>query len=158
MVALVRLGDALSWAGSYHDASAAWRLASGDVPDNEPRMLAERANALIRLGDPRAHDAAYRALVAARVVARREPVPDALNLVAVAEVQAGRLQEALRAAEDALAEVAGEETTAERLVLSVKTVEGHLTTIYGKFGVTSRSQMLAFLARTWMDAPPSSGS
>jgi DNA-binding NarL/FixJ family response regulator len=36
---------------------------------------------------------------------------------------------------------------AERLVLSVKTVEGHLTTIYGKFGVTSRTQILAALAR-----------
>ena len=39
---------------------------------------------------------------------------------------------------------------AERLVLSVKTVEGHLTTIYGKLGVASRAQALALLA----DAPP----
>jgi DNA-binding NarL/FixJ family response regulator len=35
---------------------------------------------------------------------------------------------------------------AEHLVLSVKTVEGHLTTIYGKLGVASRAQALAVLA------------
>ena len=37
---------------------------------------------------------------------------------------------------------------AERLVLSVKTIERHLTTIYAKFGVASRTQVLAALART----------
>ena len=36
---------------------------------------------------------------------------------------------------------------AERLFLSVKTAEGHLTAIYGKFGVTSRTQILAALAQ-----------
>lgn len=111
--AVVRLGDALSWAGRYGDAVAEWRRASIDTGDVEPRLLAERANAHIRLGDPGAHDAAYRALVAARATADRERVLDALNLVTVAEVHAGRLQEARRAAEQAVAEVAGEGTTEE---------------------------------------------
>jgi DNA-binding CsgD family transcriptional regulator len=111
--AIVRLGDALSWAGRYDEASAAWQRASAEVSDGEPRILAERANALIRLGDASAHDAAYRALVAARDTGDREVILDALNLVTVAEVHAGRLQEALKAAEQAAAEVAGESTMVE---------------------------------------------
>jgi DNA-binding CsgD family transcriptional regulator len=111
--ATVRLGDALSWAGRYAEATAEWRRASIDSHDTEPRILAERANALIRLGDAGAHDAAYRALVAARATGVRELVLDALNLVTAAEIQAGRLLEARRAAEQGLAEVEGEETTEE---------------------------------------------
>jgi DNA-binding CsgD family transcriptional regulator len=111
--AVVRLGDALSWAGRYGEATAEWRRASIDSADAEPRLLAERANALIRLGDPTAQDAAYRALVGARATGERELVFDALNLVTVAEVHAGRLREALRAAEEAFAEVAGEGTSEE---------------------------------------------
>ena len=111
--ATVRLGDALSWAGRYSDATTQWRRASMDANDTEPRILAERADALIRLGDGSAHDAAYRALVAARATGERELVLDALNLVTVAEVHAGRLYEARRAAEQALAEVEGEGTTDE---------------------------------------------
>ena len=42
---------------------------------------------------------------------------------------------------------------ATRLVLSVKTVEGHLTTIYGKFGVASRTQLVAALAKDVGQAP-----
>lgn len=113
VAAVVRLGDALSWAGRYGEATAVWRRASIDPGDTDPRLLAERANALIRLGDPTAHDGAYRALVPARASGERELILDALNLVTVAEVQAGRLQEARRAAEEALAEVAGEGTTEE---------------------------------------------
>jgi tetratricopeptide (TPR) repeat protein len=82
--AIVRLGDALSWAGRYDEASAAWQRASAEVSDGEPRILAERANALIRLGDSSAHNAAYRALVAARDTGDREVILDALNLVTVA--------------------------------------------------------------------------
>ena len=43
---------------------------------------------------------------------------------------------------------------ANRLVLSVKTVEGHLTTIYGKFGVASRTQLVAALAHDPGEAHP----
>ena len=43
---------------------------------------------------------------------------------------------------------------ATRLVLSVKTVEGHLTTIYGKFGVASRTQLVAALAQDMGEARP----
>jgi ATP/maltotriose-dependent transcriptional regulator MalT len=111
--AIVRLGDALSWAGRYEDATAEWRRASIDKGDAEPRLLAERADALIRLGDGGAHDAAYRALVAARATGERELMLDALNLVTVAEVHGGRLQEARGAAEQVLAAVEGEGTTDE---------------------------------------------
>jgi DNA-binding CsgD family transcriptional regulator len=111
--AVVRLGDALSWAGRFDEASAAWQRASIDQDDGAPRLLAERANALIRLGDATAHDAAYRALVAARATGERELVLDALSLVTVAEVHAGRLLEARRAAEQALAAVDGEGTADE---------------------------------------------
>ncbi|MBI2781667.1 MAG: hypothetical protein HYX55_07730 [Chloroflexi bacterium] len=110
---VVRLGDALSWAGRYGEATATWRSASVDPGDGDPRLLAERANALIRLGDPGAHDGAYRALVAARAADERQTVLDALNLVTVAEAHAGRLLEARRAAEEALAIVDGEGTMDE---------------------------------------------
>jgi DNA-binding CsgD family transcriptional regulator len=111
--AIVRLGDALSWAGRYDEATAAWRRATIEPGDTDPRLLAERANALIRLGDPTAHDGAYRALVAARGAGERELLFDAMNLVTVAEVQAGRLHEARRAAEEILAAVDGEGTMEE---------------------------------------------
>jgi DNA-binding CsgD family transcriptional regulator len=111
--AVVRLGDALSWAGRYADATTAWRRASIDAADRDPLVLAERADALIRLGDPSAHDAAYRALVAARAAGEHEWIFEALGLVAVAEVQAGRLLEARRAAEEALRDVARPGTTEE---------------------------------------------
>ena len=76
-------------------------------------MLAERANALIRLGDPSAHDGAYRALIPARASGERDLILDALKFVTAAEVQAGRLHEARRAAEEALAAVAGQGTVEE---------------------------------------------
>ena len=107
VTAVVRLGDALSWAGRYDEATSCWRRASIDPGDIDPRLLAERANALIRLGDPASHDAAYRALVAARASGQRELILDALNIVAVSEVHAGRLQEARRAGEESLAIVDG---------------------------------------------------
>jgi DNA-binding CsgD family transcriptional regulator len=113
VITLLRLGDALSWAGRYAEATELWRRASIDPGDADPRLLAERANALIRLGDPGAHDGAYRALVGARAAGRREMVLDALNLVTVAEVHAGRLQEARRSAEEALRLVEGEGSIAE---------------------------------------------
>jgi DNA-binding CsgD family transcriptional regulator/tetratricopeptide (TPR) repeat protein len=111
--AVIRLGDALSWAGRYEDARDAWVRASIEGPETDVAMLAERANALLRLGDPAAHDAAFRALVAARRVGDRDLVTDALNLVTVAEVRAGRLKEALGTAEQLFAEVAGTGTMDE---------------------------------------------
>ena len=75
-----------------------------------PACCGERANALIRLGDPAAHDAAYRALVASREAEDRDSVLDALNLVTVAEIHAGRLQEALRNAEEAVSILTDERT------------------------------------------------
>jgi DNA-binding CsgD family transcriptional regulator len=111
--AVIRLGDALSWAGRWDDARAAWQRAAVDGAETAPDMLAERANALLRLGEPTAHDAAFRALVAARAAGQRELVLDALNLVTVAEVRAGRLKEALGTAEALVAEVAGTGTMDE---------------------------------------------
>ena len=73
-------------------------------------MLCERANALIRLGDLAAHDAAYRALVASREAEDRDTVLDALNLATVAEIHAGRLREALRNAEEAVSMLADQRT------------------------------------------------
>lgn len=111
--AVIRLGDALSWAGRYDEARQAWTQASVEGHEPDPAMLAERANALLRLGDPAAHDAAFRALVAARPSADPGLILDALNLVTVAEVRAGRLKEALGTAEQMLAEVAGSGTMDE---------------------------------------------
>ena len=93
--AVIRLGDALSWIGRYADAREAWQAASVDGAETDAVMLAERSNALLRLGSPEAHGAAFRALVAARRARDRTGVLDALNLVTVAEVRAGRLKEAL---------------------------------------------------------------
>ena len=115
--AVIRLGDALSWAGRYDEARQAWLKVSVDRAATDPALLAERANALLRLGDDAAHDAAYRALVAARSVGRLDLVLDALNLVTIAEVRAGRLKEALRATEDAFALVEGTNTIDEVDVL-----------------------------------------
>jgi DNA-binding CsgD family transcriptional regulator len=127
--ASIRLGDALSWAGRYDEARRAWLQASLGDAEDEPVMLAERANALLRLGDPAAHDASYRALVAARLRGDPELVVDALNLATIAEVRAGRLKEALGAAEQAVAQVAGTGTVEEfdclGLVAWVLAVLGH---------------------------------
>ena len=99
---LVRLGDALSWAGRYEEARGAWLDASILSSEPDAEMLAERADALLRLGDPGAHDAAFRAVVAAQATGDGVLLADALNLATVAEVRAGRLREALGTAESAL--------------------------------------------------------
>ena len=108
--ARTRLGDALSWAGRYADAQASWQRATAVDAAADPHMLCERANALIRLGDLAAHDAAYRALVASREAEDRDTVLDALNLATVAEIHAGRLREALRNAEEAVSMLADQHT------------------------------------------------
>ena len=110
LVALTRLGDSLSWAGRYAEAQATWQRAAAVDGAGDPQMLCERANALIRLGDPAAHDAAYRALVASREAEDRDAVLDALNLATVAEIHAGRLREALRNAEEAVSMMADQYT------------------------------------------------
>jgi DNA-binding CsgD family transcriptional regulator len=59
----------------------------------------------------------------------------------------GRGPEKLTQQEAAVATLAVEGLTnrqiADRLFISVKTVEGHLTTIYGKLGLASRAQLIA---------------
>ena len=111
--ARIRLGDALCWAGRYDQARAAWEQAAARSETSEPRLLAERANALLRLGDPAAHAAAFRALVAARAADQVELILDALNLVTVAEIRAGRLNEARAAAEQAVEHLHGTGTLDE---------------------------------------------
>lgn len=76
-----------------------------------------------------------------RLPARRQP-PQAM--VEQLTRQEGEVLELVRAG-------LSNREIAERLVLSVKTVEGHLTTIYGKLGVASRAQALAALARSEPD-------
>jgi DNA-binding CsgD family transcriptional regulator len=105
--ARVRLGDALCWAGQYDQARAAWERAAASSGTTNPRLLAERANALLRLGDTAAHAAAFAALVAARAADELELVLDALNLVTNAEVRAGRLMEARATAEQVVVLVEG---------------------------------------------------
>jgi DNA-binding CsgD family transcriptional regulator len=151
LVAIIRLGDALSWAGRYDEATVEWRRASTDLGGTEPRLLAERADALIRLGDPSAHDAAFRALVAARASGERELLMDAMNLATIAEVHAGRLPEARRIAEQgiAAAEVEGrpgEKFDAAGLLAWVLALVGdearyrvlmdHARRLYDELGVT----------------------
>ena len=74
-------------AGRYTEAQANWERAVDGAGD--PHMLCERADALIRLGDQAAHDAAYRALVASREAEDRDAVLDALNLATVARYMPG---------------------------------------------------------------------
>jgi DNA-binding CsgD family transcriptional regulator len=108
-----RLGDALSWAGRYPEAREAWERAAADTGAVAPDLLAERSNALIRLGRPEGHAAAYRALVAARASGDKRLIADALNLATAAEVQTGRLREALRSAEELRTLVAGDASSIE---------------------------------------------
>src|SRR5829696_6051271 len=140
--AITRLGDALSWAGRHAEATHEWQRAARDLDSAEPRMLAERANALIRLGERDAHGGAYRALVAARATGDPVLLADALNLVTVAEMHGGRLREALRAAEELHAGTAGTATVDELkaigLLAWVVAVLGDAPRARGLFGEAER--------------------
>src|SRR5215210_2601881 len=103
-----RLGDALSWAGRYEAASVEWRRAAGTRAPDDSETLRERAAVLLRAGElTRAREMAYRAATSVRQESDVAPRLDALSLVVVAEIEVGRLREALAAAEEALAAAAG---------------------------------------------------
>lgn len=114
MLARARLGDALSWAGRYDDATHEWEAAAQLAAEETVEALAERASILLRLGRlDEGREAAHRTAERARRLDDRAGLFDALGLVAVAETDAGRLREALRAGEEALAMAT--ELTVDRL-------------------------------------------
>jgi DNA-binding CsgD family transcriptional regulator len=102
--AVTRLGDALLWCGRYDEARAAWDAAEQVVAPPDASVLCERANALLRSGRlVPSREAAYEAVVLARVAGGRLELLDALDLAFTAEVHSGRLREALLCAEQAVA-------------------------------------------------------
>ncbi|MEO5703660.1 MAG: LuxR C-terminal-related transcriptional regulator [Candidatus Limnocylindrales bacterium] len=82
-----------------------------------------------------------RAIAELRLAGERTTAPGALQAPGPESLtrQEGEVLELVRAG-------LSNRAIAERLVLSIKTVEGHLTTIYGKLGVSSRAQAMAVLA------------
>lgn len=107
--AMTRLGDAHAWAGRYDEAREAWaRAATLDV-GNEPSVLCERANALLRAGLlDAARAAAYEAVVRSRQAESKADLLDALNIACTVQVHLGNLHEGLDCAEQALAATEGE--------------------------------------------------
>lgn len=103
-----RLGDALSWAGRYDEASEQWHRAAALRTPHDEEILRERASLLLRAGDlAAAREAAHRALESVRRGSDTAAHLDALALVAMAEIDAGKLREALAAAEEALEAASG---------------------------------------------------
>jgi DNA-binding CsgD family transcriptional regulator len=114
MLARARLGDALSWGGRYPEAAVEWEAAAELTAETTLEVLAERASILLRLGRlDEGREAAYRVAQEARRLDDVAGLHDALGLVLVAETDAGRLREALRAGEEALA--IATEPTGDRL-------------------------------------------
>ena len=107
--ALTRLGDAYAWAGHSALARAAWAEAAAVDAGQEPSVLCERANALLRAGQlDAARAAAYEALVRSRHAESRVDLLDALAIACTTEVHLGNLREALSCAEQHLAATEGE--------------------------------------------------
>ncbi len=101
--ALIRLGDAMTWAGRHQEAAAAWQRATKFPPSSDPSLACERANAALRGGDlPLARDLAYDAVVRARDAESRVDLVDSLTIAAMAEIHLGHLREALDASEQVL--------------------------------------------------------
>jgi DNA-binding CsgD family transcriptional regulator len=129
------------WGNQFEEART--RLAYGELLRRRRRraeareLLTAAAAAFERVGSLIWRD---RAMAELRLAGERTPAqrrapgpgPEALTR------QEGEVVELLRAG-------LSNREIAERLFLSIKTVEGHLTTIYGKLGVASRAQLLAAL-------------
>lgn len=107
--ALTRLGDAFAWAGDHAQAREAWKRAAAIEAGNEPSVLCERANTLLRTGDlDAARAAAYNAVVRSRQAESMVDLLDALGMACTAEVDLGNLREALNCAEQAVAAMDGD--------------------------------------------------
>jgi DNA-binding NarL/FixJ family response regulator len=136
------LDEHARWGNRFEEART--RLALGELLRRQRRraeardQLALAAAAFEHVGSRIWRD---RAVAELRLAGERTPAPGA-PLVPGPEALTRQESEVL----DLVREGLSNRAIAERLFLSVKTVEGHLTTIYGKLGVTSRTQMLAMLA------------
>jgi DNA-binding CsgD family transcriptional regulator len=109
-MALIRMGDALTWVGRHADAAVVWKQAEAIQGTADPSLACERANAALRGGDlAAARDRAFEAVVRARQAESRHDLVDALTIAAMVEIHQGLLREALDAAEQALAATSDED-------------------------------------------------
>jgi DNA-binding CsgD family transcriptional regulator len=90
-----RLGDALQWNGRYAEARSEWLKAAAATFPPEPRLLATRTDALLRVGElVAAREAAYVAALRARELSDRDSLRDALTFQSITEIHLGLLREA----------------------------------------------------------------
>lgn len=109
-MALIRMGDALTWVGRHAEAASHWKQAEAIRGTADPSLACERANAALRGGDlAAARDLAFEAVVRARQAESRQDLVDALTIAAMVEIHQGLLREALDAAEQALAATSEED-------------------------------------------------
>jgi DNA-binding CsgD family transcriptional regulator len=114
LIVHARLGDALQRSGRYAEAQAEWRRAVAVPSGKEPRLLAARADALLRAGEVVAgRETAYAAAARARATGERDWLRDALTFQVTAEVHLGLLREADASASELLA-AAGPATSGDR--------------------------------------------
>ena len=103
-MALIRMGDALTWVGRHAEAALHWKQAEAMPASTDPSVACELANAALRGGDLlAARDMAFEAVVRARQAESRHDLVDALTIAAIVEIHRGRLREALDAAQQAMA-------------------------------------------------------
>jgi DNA-binding CsgD family transcriptional regulator len=140
-------GEALSWHERWGNLLEEGRthLALGELLRRRKRRDEARhalRAALERFEHVGAATWALRASAELRASGERSfavPVPAAPGPVSLTQQEAAVIE--------LLAAGLSNRELAAQLYLSVKTVEGHLTTIYDKYGVRSRGQLLAVLAR-----------